>query len=479
MTIKLIKSPYFWTGILLFSIITIYFYHKEKQVEKDASIKIEKMVQSICISNISTFKTLLLHRVEQMKLIRDALHFSEKEMQQAINFFTQKDSLMQNLSVTDWTGKDSDFLMKPMFNDTLTCICISIPLNISLQENKALTIKIPLYDLHREIAENKGFSYAYLTLSHQNTYIFHPDESKIGLPVESENRFNIATNKEKTISEAFSDYLSIPVDRYYEQVNMGGENWVFTANVPGISFKELVTNTRNAFIYTALLALAAFVIIFLLGIIHWQKEFLQRQQILEEKINLELKNEHQKQQVLATELEQLKSGLNPHFLFNSLSNLKVLAEKEPNEAKNFAVALSNLYRYLLKQEKCDLIELRDELKFTQDYIYLQQIRFSDRINVRINIEEHFLDKEIPPMALQLLVENCIKHTKMSCKQPLNIEIHTNANSLIVKNNYNPPESITSSGKGLENLIKRYSYLTPFPCVFKIQENTFIANIPLL
>ncbi|MDO5663968.1 MAG: histidine kinase [Bacteroidia bacterium] len=476
--IKLLKSPYFWTGILLFSLVSVYSYHKEKQVEKDASLKIEKMVQSICISNISTFKTLLLHRTEQMKLIRDALRFSEKDLQQAIVFFAQEDSLIRNLTITD-QNNNADYLIKPILNNASKCIRISIPTETGSLQNKTLTLDIPLHDLHREIAENKSFSYAYLTLSHNNIYIFHPDESKIGLPVEPKNQFNPATDKEKTITQVFSDYLSIPVDRYYERAEIGGEIWTFTANVPGISFTELVINTRNAFVYMALLAAAAFIVIFLLGILHWQKEFLKRQQVQEEKINLELKNEYQKQQALATELEQLKSGLNPHFLFNSLSSLKVLVSKQPDEAKNFAVALSNLYRYLLKQEKCNLISLHDELKFTEDYIYLQQIRFSNRINVKINIDENSLNKKVPPMALQLLVENCIKHTKMSGKQPLEIEIYTNSHYLIVKNNYNPPENIPLSGKGLENLIKRYSHLTVLSCTFHIKENEFVAEIPFL
>ena len=89
----------------------------------------------------------------------------------------------------------------------------------------------------------------------------------------------------------------------------------------------------------------AFSFILFLGILFWQKEFIKRQQAEKDKIKLELKNELQKQQVLATQLEQLKAGLNPHILFNSLSSLKVLVSKRPEEAKKFAIALSNLYSY--------------------------------------------------------------------------------------------------------------------------------------
>ena len=229
----------------------------------------------------------------------------------------------------------------------------------------------------------------------------------------------------------------------------------------------------------ALSASLGFALILFLGILLWQKEFMKRQQAEQDKIKLELKNELQKQEVLATELEQLKNGLNPHFLFNSLSSLKVLVNKRPEEAKQFAIALSNLYRYLLKQQNYNLTILEEELKFSKDYIYLQQIRFLKRIQVTFNIDDAALLQQLPPMSLQLLIENCIKHTMMTENEPLIIEVYTVSNYLFVKNNYNPPANIHSMGIGLENLTKRYSHLTSLPCSFTIENNHFVAKVPLL
>jgi LytS/YehU family sensor histidine kinase len=274
--------------------------------------------------------------------------------------------------------------------------------------------------------------------------------------------------------------------------------------VPAISFKDIVINTRNAFLAISLLATIAFALIFSWGMMRWQKELF--------------RSEQQKQLVLEKELEQLKSGLNPHFLFNSLSSLKILVSKKPEEAKSFAVALSKLYRYLLMQERLDLISLNKELEFTQNYIYLQQIRFSNfRVNISFSSISASKDstgsnnimtiKKLPPMSLQLLVENSIKHTKMSSSDPLVVDIDIQDKYIVVKNNYNPPESSIKSfadkdlsssfdnkdlsdyttdqrsnnvsGKGIANLTKRYSYLTDKKCRFYIKNGCFFAEIPLI
>lgn len=118
------------------------------------------------------------------------------------------------------------------------------------------------------------------------------------------------------------------------------------------------------------------------------------------------------------------------------------------------------------------------MKFSQDYIYLQQIRFQNRIKVTIDIDSEDLNKQLPPMSLQLLIENCIKHTRMTENEPLEIEVYTASNYLFVKNNYNPHTHIHSSGIGLENLSKRYSHLTNIPCSFTIENNHFAAKVPI-
>lgn len=476
---KVAKSPFFWIGLALFSFITIFSYQKEKYVEKETERQIQSMVQNVSSNNIEAVSNILDEYLETLESIK-YLSTLTKDIKQAINFYAKKDSLYFNVEVITDEERNykNSYKLQTFFDDTLNFIQYTLPLNSSLAYD-AISLKVPFIDIYNKIVASKGFSYAYITISRDGKYIYHPDEWKVGTNIEEEKQETYSEKNEKKIFQTYSDYLNLQVYRYFEVVDMGGEEWVIAANTPGISFKDLISNIRSAFIYMSASAALAFMFIFIFGILYWQKEFIKRQTVQQEKIKLELKNEHQKQQVLATELEQLKSGLNPHFLFNSLSSLRILVAKHPKEATNFATALSNLYRYLLKQQNNNLIFLDEELSFAKDYIYLQQIRFGDRIKINIDIPEHKFKKEVPPLSLQVLIENCIKHTKMSLEEPLEIEIYTEADYLIVKNNYNPISIKAPSKKGLDNLIKRYSYLTTQSCYFLIENHKFVGKIPLL
>ncbi len=477
---RIILRPYFWMGILLFLFLIGFSYRKGMLVEKEANERIKMMVDNVAKDNINTMRKIVMCYVDQLEYIKYTMLSSESNLSETIRYFSQKDSILRKVKIVEINPRFATYQIHPIINDSTQCLEFMLPLGSkNTLQNKALSLKVNLMDLHKKISRDKNVSPAYVTLSQNNTYIFHPDETKIGKPVKKDFLCTEDFYREKIIKETYSEYLQIPVYRYYDMAELGGQQWLFTASIPGLSFKDFVSKTQNAFIYTALLALLAFVVIFFFGILHWQKEFLQRQHIQQEKIELELKNEQQKQQVLATELEQLKSGLNPHFLFNSLGSLKALVNKQPAEAKRFAVALSNLYRYLLKQENCTLISLQEEFDFAKDYIYLQQIRFSERIEVEISIPKEDLKRQLPPMSLQLLIENCIKHTKMSSSEKLFIKIQSKGNQLVVTNNYNPIEQITTSGIGLDNLTKRYSYLTSAPCSFYIRNEQFVAEIPLI
>lgn len=476
---KIIKSPLLWIGVLLFTLINIISFQKEQQVEKEALRKIDLMVENVSKNNIHTFRNIITGYINKLDEIKQLSDYSNTSITQIIDNIASKDSMYRHVKVVDKIDKttvDSTYIA-PILNDTLQSLHIEKPFTSGELIGKTLSFKIPLRELHAKIAESESFSYSYLTLTHNDVYVYHPDESKIGLSIDP--MLDMDDAKEKTVSKSFSDYLNIPVYTYYEKLEIDGGVWTITANVPDISFNELVISVRTAFIYMAISASLAFGLIMFLGIMLWQREYMKRQKAEQEKIKLELKNELQKQQVLATELEQLKSGLNPHFLFNSLSSLKILVDRNPDEAKSFAVALSNLYRYILKQQNFDLTTLEEELKFSKDYIYLQQIRFRERIKVTIDIDKSLLKKELPTMSLQLLIENSIKHTKATESNPLIIDIYTESDYLVIKNNYNPPQQVQSSGIGLENLTRRYKHITTRHCYFSIQNNHFVAKTPLL
>jgi len=176
----------------------------------------------------------------------------------------------------------------------------------------------------------------------------------------------------------------------------------------------------------------------------------------------------------------LRQQVNPHFLFNSLNVLTSLIKLEPDLAEQFTEHLSKVYRYVLENKDNDLVSLQTELDFLDAYIFLLHIRFMDKIEVKVAIPDAKKELLILPLALQLLIENAIKHNSMSKKNPLIIEIKVdNKNVLQVENNLQEREShMASTGVGLRNIEHRYHLLEmPAPQFLKT-ETKFVARVPL-
>ena len=183
---------------------------------------------------------------------------------------------------------------------------------------------------------------------------------------------------------------------------------------------------------------------------------------------------------LQSQFEVLRQQVNPHFLFNSLNVLTSLIKLEPDLAEKFTEHLSKVYRYVLENKDNDLVNLHTELDFLDAYIFLLNIRFMDKIEVTVSIPDNKKDLLILPLALQLLIENAIKHNSMSKKNPLKIEIFIDDNNILnVVNNLQEREShMASTGVGLKNIEHRYHLLEmPAPEFMKTETN-FIARIPL-
>jgi PAS domain S-box-containing protein len=183
---------------------------------------------------------------------------------------------------------------------------------------------------------------------------------------------------------------------------------------------------------------------------------------------------------LQSQFEVLRQQVNPHFLFNSLNVLTSLIKLEPDLAEQFTEHLSKVYRYVLENKDNDLVNLHTELDFLDAYVFLLHIRFMDKIIVKVDIVDEKKELLILPLALQLLIENAIKHNSMSKKNPLIIEITIdNENVLNVVNNLQEREShMVSTGVGLKNIEHRYHLLEmPAPQFIKT-ETKFIARIPL-
>jgi sensor histidine kinase YesM len=190
--------------------------------------------------------------------------------------------------------------------------------------------------------------------------------------------------------------------------------------------------------------------------------------------------EAHKAETALAKLENLKSQINPHFLFNNMSVLTALIYKDQDKAADFVQQMSKVYRYLLDNASRELVTLKEEMEFIESYLYLLQIRYSPNLIIDQNIEVGYLNKVLPPLSIQLLLENAIKHNEISSEKPLTIAIQTVKDYLVISNVKNKRISAEeSSGTGLTNIRSRYAFFTDNSVEVLDLETKFIVKIPLI
>jgi two-component system LytT family sensor kinase len=190
--------------------------------------------------------------------------------------------------------------------------------------------------------------------------------------------------------------------------------------------------------------------------------------------------EKYKTESLQAQFINLKNQINPHFLFNNLSVLSSLVYKDQDRAVDFIQELSKVYRYVLDNQESELVALENELNFIESYVYLLKIRFDSSLKVNISLDSCNKELLVPPMSLQLLVENCIKHNEVSGENPLHIEISCAENYLQVRNNLQKRNNAEkSSNLGLKNIVNRYKHFTDQEVIISQSDSTFLVKIPLL
>ncbi|PWT95727.1 MAG: hypothetical protein C5B52_17270, partial [Bacteroidetes bacterium] len=188
-----------------------------------------------------------------------------------------------------------------------------------------------------------------------------------------------------------------------------------------------------------------------------------------------------KKEKIEFEFETLKSQVNPHFLFNSFNTLINVIEEDPKLAVEYVETLSQFYRNMLSYRSKDLITLGEELNLLRTYIFLQQKRYGKALGFSVDVNgEEEQETYLPPLTLQLLAENAVKHNAISRETPLKFEVVASDGHLIIKNNINPkltPER--GEGVGLENIAHRYRLLTNQSVEFHVVGNEFVVTLPLL
>lgn len=182
---------------------------------------------------------------------------------------------------------------------------------------------------------------------------------------------------------------------------------------------------------------------------------------------------------LLNDYNSLKDRLNPHFLFNNLSVLKSLIQYSPKSAAIFTQNFTNVYRYVLSSQELKTVLLHEELKFLESYIALHKERIGEGLMINLNIDDALLQKSIPPMSLQLLVENAIKHNIANKLHPLKIEIYSEKGALIIKNNLNIKESTYSTKTGLQSLTHQYQLIADLEVGIIQTEEYFMVELPLI
>jgi sensor histidine kinase YesM len=192
-----------------------------------------------------------------------------------------------------------------------------------------------------------------------------------------------------------------------------------------------------------------------------------------------LNAEKLKRESIAARYESLRNQVNPHFLFNSLNALTNLIHQDPEKASQFVKQLSEVYRYLLDTRDRELVTLDEELKFLDSYIYLQKIRFGDSLECQLRVNDR--SAQLPPLVLQLLFENAIKHNIISIEQPLTVSIEQSGDRLTVANNLQLKSAAddSSGGTGLENIRRRYEFFTSAPVTVEQKEAKFTVSVPMV
>jgi sensor histidine kinase YesM len=203
--------------------------------------------------------------------------------------------------------------------------------------------------------------------------------------------------------------------------------------------------------------------------------------LVKESENEMLKNAQLARAKVEAELEALKNQIDPHFIFNSLNTLSHLIEEKPQRAKQFNDNLADVYRYILQNKRRELVLLREEIQFLNDYFSLLVIRFEKAVHLNTAIADSDMDQFlIPPISLQVLVENAIKHNEFSDASPLVVNIKLQQEVLIVHNRVHKKALRKPSSRiGLNNLDERYKLTTGKEITVDATEYEFTVSLPVL
>ena len=355
---------------------------------------------------------------------------------------------------------------------------------------------IDLLAFWKYFSENNEARIGYTVVTdNRGVCLLHPEKEYIGQKLdnyfESIPIYNILNNQVSAPGsfqkdETTSEYLNLEVRRYFDKFTVGNTSLIIIESFPlDMILKEKTGQIHNYFLWISLLAFVIFMLLLLVSRYQLKKEFIENLKIVEEKEKLINANEKYQKENAVLQLTQLKKKINPHFLFNNLNSLHILIESKPELSQDFVLKLADVYRYLLENKEGNLITVKKEITFLQQYFFLQEIRFKNSMKVLITNDcedkEGVLYKKIPFLALETLVENAIKHTEFTKRNPLYIEISIKEQHIDVVNNYAPRKikNKDSHKIGLNYLENTYKYYNVTSFKAEISDGKFKCHLPLL
>lgn len=183
---------------------------------------------------------------------------------------------------------------------------------------------------------------------------------------------------------------------------------------------------------------------------------------------------------MQSQLSALRQQINPHFLFNSLNTLSSIIPEDPQKATQFTQRLSSVYRRLTENRHETFIPLAEELAALRDYIFLLQTRFEDKLKVEIAIPQAYLSSQIPPLSLQLLLENVVKHNVLTQQNPIHVTIKIQERFIVISNDLKPKlRKEGSTGLGLQNIQQRYELLSQERVRIEAGPQYFRVYLPII
>lgn len=251
-----------------------------------------------------------------------------------------------------------------------------------------------------------------------------------------------------------------------------GTAWlVLTVTAPGVFWPGFTSNDPDIIWKVGILLLASlsiYTIVYALLYSYQQYAVAQIETLQRERKQLEL------------QFEALKSQISPHYLFNSLNTISSLIYKDPQSAEQFIRRLAQTYQYILATQNKRYVLLREEVEFVQSYYYLLRIRFQQQLTVEFNLPSSVLETRIPPLTLQILVENAVKHNTLSADNKLFIYItaQDNTHLRVINTKAGYSGNVQSFRIGLENIRKRYEFFTDRKIEIR-DEDKFIVSLPIL